>query len=285
MASAKSFDFQELNETVDEIVQDLVCQMCQGFPKPGQPRWYKCSNLHYICQSCVEFKKMDKCSRTCKKKISKNADKVTESILKMKTLKFKCQYCNGRFASQDITFHESECAQRLVPCPFVSNGDVNGCNSEVKFQDVLTHYELSHCKLKEATNGTSRVPVYSGTVSTKERIYRSANKIEAFGKMFLNSAVIRNGIWHDWVVMLGLPSEAKEFVFSVEYKGPKCTHVFLGEVSSVDETFNSIISSGKCSTIGYQAFKTQFMTDDVETDSCKYSYTITIEKLDEETHQ
>ena len=41
MASTKLFDFQELNETVDEIVQDLVCKLCQRFPKPGQPRWYK----------------------------------------------------------------------------------------------------------------------------------------------------------------------------------------------------------------------------------------------------
>ena len=286
MASSKTFDFQELGETVDEIVQDLVCHVCQGFPKPGQPRWYKCSDLHYVCQFCVEFKKVDKCS--CKKKISKNADKMTEALLKMKTMKFKCQFCRERFTSVAITFHVTECTQRLVPCPYVDNKD--GCTSMVKFQDVLTHCESGHKsnkKVIKSENGSLREVTYNGLLSTINRIFRSLRKIEAYGKVFLNSAVVRNGIWYDYVQLLGLPSEAKDFIFSVEYHGTRCTHVFFGEVSSIDEDINSIILSGKCSTIGFQAFKTQFLKDDLERERCKYSYTITIKKLEdeEETHQ
>ena len=281
MASSKTFDFQELGETVDEIVQDLVCHVCQGFPKPGQPRWYKCSDLHYVCQFCVEFKKVDKCS--CGKKISKNPDKVFETILKMKTMKFKCQYCHGGFTSDSLFFHETECTQRYVLCPFVHNE--GGCNSMVKLQNVLTHYELAHRAFMEGENGSARKATYSGTVSTIPAIYRYARKIEAFGKVFLNSAVVRNGILHDYVQLLGSPTEAKDFVFSVEYIGAKCTNAFFGEVSSIDETFDSIISSSKCSTIGFEAFKNQFIKDDLEENECKYSYTITIKKLEEETQQ
>ena len=283
MASSKTFDFQELGETVDEIVQDLVCHSCQGFPKPGQPRWYKCSDLHYICQFCVEFIKVNKCS--CGKEISKNADKVTETILKMKTLKFKCKYCHGGFTSDAITFHETECTQRYVPCPYVNNLD--GCNSVVKLENVLTHYELSHDNLPGVENGSCQVVTHIGTVSTIPSMFRCAGKIEAFGKVFLNSAVVRNGIWHDYVQLLGSPTEAKDFVFSVEYIGSKCTNAFFGEVSSIDEDIDSIILSGKSSTIGFQAFKIQFMKDNLERERCKYSYTITIKKLEdeEETHQ
>ena len=160
MASSRSFDCQELNETVDEMVQNLVCHLCQGFPKPGQPRWYKCSDLHYVCQSCVEFIKVNRCS--CGKEISKNADKVTETILKMKTLKFKCKYCHGGFTSDAITFHETECTQRYVPCPYVNNLD--GCNSVVKLENVLTHYELAHDNLPGFENGSCQVVTHIGTV-------------------------------------------------------------------------------------------------------------------------
>ena len=283
MASAKSSDFQEFNETVDEIVQDLVCQLCQGFPKPGQPRWYKCTDLHYICQVCVESKKVDKCSSLCKKRISKNADKMTETILKMKTLKFKCQYCKESFISEAITVHESECTQRLVPCPYMIIK--NGCSRMVKFQDVLAHCESLHGKINGAMNGSTESVEFNGTSLTIKGFHRLAWKIEAFGKVFLTSAKTKNGTMYEWVQLLGPPSESKDFVFNVEYKGPECTHAFFGKVAPIDETFNSIISSGKCSTVNSEVFMTQFMENDIDSNSCGYSFTITIKKLDEETSQ
>ena len=51
----------------------------------------------------------------------------------------------------------------------------------------------------------------------------------------------------------------------------------------IDETLDLIISRGKCSTIGSEVFKTQFMVDKKKT--CEYSYVITIKNLDEETTQ
>ena len=222
MASARSSNFQAFNETVDEIVQDLVCQLCQGFPKTCEPRWYKCSNLHYICQVCVESKKKDKCSSSCKKRISKNADKMAETILKMNTV-------------------------------------MNGSTVYVEFD-------------------TTR------KLLAKD-IYRWVTKIEAFGKVFLTFAMTKNGTMYEWAKLLGPPSESKDYIFNVEYEGPKCTQAFFGEVASIDETFNSIISSGKCSAINSEVFITQFMENDFDSNSCKCSFTITIKKLDEETSQ
>ena len=275
MAAAKSSDFQKLNEAVDEIVDGLICKICLGFPKPGQPRWYKCSALHYICQSCVESKKFDRC--WCKKKISKKVDKVTETLLKLETLKFKCQFCMESFTSGAITCHEIECTQRLVMCPF----DI--CGKMVKFQDVLSHYDSAHDKIYKVTSGSNQMISYNGLKASNVNYCRNAEKIEAFGKVFLSMSTVKDGIMYDWVQLLGLPSEAADFVFSLEYKGPKTTLAFFGEVASIDETLDLIISRGKCSTIGSEVFKTQFMVDKKKT--CEYSYVITIKNLDEETTQ
>ena len=72
-------------------------------------------------------------------------------------------------------------------------------------------------------------------------------------------------------------------VHRVHHLKPKnlCTHAFFGEVSSRYETFNDIVSSGICSTINFEVFKTQFMEDFIDSeagDSCKYSYAITLKK-------
>ena len=180
MAAAKSSDFQlqEVNEAVEEIVDDLICEICEGFPKPGQPRWYRCSDLHYICQFCVESKKVDKCK--CKKKISKKADKVTETLLKMKNLKFKCQFCKGSFTNEAITSHEVECTQRLVTCPFVNSTET--CGKMVKFQDILSHYDSSHWKIYGYENAMP---------SNHGYFFRPARKIEVFGKVFLSMSMTK----------------------------------------------------------------------------------------------
>ena len=282
MAAAEPLDFLELirlNDTVKEIAKDLVCHVCRGYPKPGQPRWYKCADLHYICQVCVESKKVNKCS--CKKKISKNADKMAETVLKMKTMKFRCQYCKESFTSEAITFHETECTRRLVSCPYAGGT----CGKMVEFQNVLTHCGSVHYVFNEATSGSPYKVTCNYKLSSlpKNRV-RVPNKIEVFGKVFLSFGMVKNGILYDWIQLLGSPLEAKDFVFSLEYKGARSTLAYFGEVASIDETFNSIKSRGKCSSISSELFETQYMVDNAA-NKAEYSYTVTIKKLDEETNQ
>ena len=102
-------------------------------------------------------------------------------------------------------------------------------------------------------------------------------KIKAYGKVFITSSCTLDGIYYQWVKLLGSPSEAKDFLFSLEYKGPKCTHVFLGEVASINETLDEMISSGKCSSIGFTTFKNQFM----EGNTSKYHWSITVKRFGE----
>ena len=80
--------------------------------------------------------------------------------------------------------------------------------------------------------------------------------------------------------MLGSPTEAKDFFFSLEYKGPKTTHAFLGEAASIDETLNAVISE-KSSSIAFQSFYKQFVERGI--DFKKFSGRITFKKLSEET--
>ena len=77
--------------------------------------------------------------------------------------------------------------------------------------------------------------------------------------------------------------EAKDFIFCLEYKGPRCTNAFFGEVASIDDTMDDVISSGKFSSIGFTIFKNQFMENcnDENYATLNYSWSITIKKLDE----
>ena len=283
MASAnpKSVEeFQKLNNALDEIVKTLVCRICMKYPKPGQPRWYKCAMNHNICQACVETKRMVRC--LCSKKIAKAADKVMEAALEMSSTNFKCDHCHTSFAKEDITAHQLECSHQLVPCPHPHlRSAVFKCDQMVKLQNIFsTHYESRHMnnqKLINFPNGSTISMPEGSPKSTCKEYLRYPVKIEAYGKVFLNFAFARDGVFYEWVQLLGSPAAAKDFVFNVEYKGPVSTCAYFGEVASICETYKSIISSGKCSAIGFESFKTQFM----EGNTTKYSWVVNIKKVDE----
>ena len=283
MAYAKSSqDLRELNEAVDEIVEDLVCQMCFNFPKPGQLRWYKCSELHNICQSCVESSKLEICP--CSAKISKKVDKMTESFLKLKTMMFKCQFCFERFTKGALNYHEAECKMRLVPCPYVSDRDGGRfwrfCEEKVKVLEVLSHFGLNHGKIGTQKNGHIYDYSYKARRerSSIQGLSKEPEKIHAYGKIFLSSAQTKDGVFYEWVQILGSPKDADDFMFSLEYEGPHSTHAFFGKVASINEPRESIISSGKCSSIGFETFKTQFMKGN----TCEFSARVTVKKVEDE---
>ena len=96
---------------------------------------------------------------------------------------------------------------------------------------------------------------------------------QAFGKIFISSAESKNGVLYEWLQLLGPTEEAEKFIFCLEYEGECSTHAFFGKVSSIDETQDAIIASGKCSSIGFETFKTQFMMND-----CSYWYRVTIKE-------
>ena len=129
--------------------------------------------------------------------------------------------------------------------------------------------------------------------ATPRNFYPPRKLYQAFGKIFISSAEIKDGVLYAWLQLLGPTEEAEKFTFRLEYQGPWNppydfnTHAFSGKVSSIDETQDAIISSGRCSSIGFETFKTKFMQfpelmmspgNCMNALFCTYSYSVTIKK-------
>ena len=209
--------------------------------------------------------------------ISTKIDKVTEALMKLKTWKFKCRHCFESFAREDFNVHESGCDQRLVPCLVADYNEPNKCSLMVKLVDILPHFESTHQKISVNRSGVTYKSKGHCSKSNLTNFTLSPSKIVAYGKIFIRSAVTRDGVLYAWVKLIGSPSEAKEFMFSLEYTGSRSTHVYMGDVASVDESLDSIITSGKCSAIGFESFKHQFMKGNTS----KFSSSVTVKKIDD----
>ena len=125
----------------------------------------------------------------------------------------------------------SDCTQRLVPCPYAYPN--KPCDERFKFANLLRDLKSKHGKIFVMENGASKTTNGTLTKSGLSQYSILPVKIKAYGKVFITSSCTLDGIYYQWVKLLGSPSEAKDFLFSLEYKGPKCTHVFLGEVASM----------------------------------------------------
>ena len=124
---------------LNQILNDLKCQICQGGPKAGKPRWYKCLQFHDICQDCKETDGNLKCS-SCHTDIPNKRCKFRESVLKMRTVRFKCaneaRGCNEYLEKKEMKVHETECIFRLVQCPNVF------CTKRIVFTKILPHLDF-----------------------------------------------------------------------------------------------------------------------------------------------
>ena len=143
-------------------------------------------------------------------------------------LTFQCDDCSGENS------HDSDCDQRLVPCPYAYPS--YPCRERFTFMNLLRDLEMKHGQIEVMENGaTKQISVYFPV------------KIEAFGRVFMTTSMTRKGVYYQWVKLVGSASEAKDFVFSLECKGSKTTHTFMGEVASIDDnTVKKVISSGTC---------------------------------------
>ena len=154
-------------------------------------------------------------------------------------LTFQCDDCSGENS------HDSDCDQRLVPCPFAYPN--HACRERFTFMNLLRDFEMKHGQIGVMKNG-----------ATKKNSNNFPVKIEAFGRVFITTSMTRKGVYYQWVKLVGSASEAKDFVFSLEYEGFKTTHTFMGEVASIDDTTEEVISSDKCSSIECLLFDVQF---------------------------
>ena len=208
--------------------------------------------------------------------VDQKVDNMSETLLRLKTLKFKCRYCSASFLREDIEIHESGCEQRLVPCPYANfvGFEPYICDQTVNLSNILLHCELVHHRIpvSRMSGQTCTVPI-NNDMKEAESLVLFPAKVEAYGKVFIRTGVTRDGIFYEWVTLIGSPLEAKEFTFRLDYKGSNSVFVYFGKVASMDETLDSIIASGKCSCLGFEPFKNQFMKE-----STTHSSRVTIKK-------
>ena len=258
---------------LNQILNDLKCEICKGGPKAGKPRWYKCLQFHDICQDCKETDGNLTCS-TCHSDIPNKRCKFRESILKMRSVRFKCSNqargCNEYLEKKEMKAHETECIYRLVQCPNAF------CMKKIVLGQLMSHLDFKR-KIKSIKYGektTLYFPVY-------QNIFKNGNfssyplPLECNGIIFLGMCQESKGTFYQWVQMIGSVHEAENFNYTFEYDAKdkfQSKLSYTGKMLSIDSGL------GHCFTTNYKALKSQFMNEDEE-----IIHTITIRNLKEET--
>ena len=90
--------------------------------------------------------------------------------------------------------------------------------------------------------------------------------IEFDGKVFFVVGLVKNNFFYQWIQVLGSAHEAKNYSYTVVYKGQKNSSTpTLSQADqpmlSIDETANSIIENGKCLGICLKYFKKNFLDE------------------------
>jgi len=263
------------SKALTEIRNELVCQICKGHARPGKKHWYRCWDLHPICQDCKL--KSKKCS--CGSGISKEFCRMTEKLLNVVGMKYNCiNTKNGCKEVRDenaLEDHEPECIYRLVPC--LCNSLTHECDCEkVTFHEVihlLENVTLFDLKVKISCDWDSEVILAGVYYYCHPRKFNLNN--QTF--LLLRNVKIEDEVENWWVSILGLPNEAKHFSFTLKFFGPKTTITFEGSVAAIDESFDTLYAAGKCFVIPHKAFIIQFLDEEK-----KYEYSLEIRNLKEE---
>ena len=207
---------EDVNKTVVEIRNDLNCQICQDHARHNNKKWYRCLNLHPICQRCKARKK---CS--CGQPISLEYCKQTEKLLSLKGLNFKCvnasRGCQEILARNALEEHKSVCKYRLVPCPWIAMAGEK-CRAEVTFQNVIQHFEKQHIKLidleptQELTEGMTGKNAFfiPKKISVNNRMFLLCGKTECSIMYRWVYLVDENGKWERLLEIRNLKEEVKD---------------------------------------------------------------------------
>ena len=273
---------EDSSKTMEEIRNDLICQICEGRPRPGKSQWYRCGNLHFICQNCKATK--NKCA--CEKRISKVFCQIIEKLLNVNGLKFNCTNtkhgCQEAFLESALDDHESECIYRLLQCPYVAHADdsesiARACEESFAFKNAFDHYKKHDEDLIKCPNKFRRVEQTEKTLHFYFTMRANGIEIEYDGRIFVNECICLNGIVYYWVYFFGTPNEAKHYSVTMEFYGAKTTNIFKGQVVPIEEFFHDFVKAGKCFSIPGQAFLAQFVNEDLQ-----FEYSLEIKNLKRE---
>ena len=269
------------SKALTEIRNELVCQICKGHARPGKKHWYRCWDLHPICQDCKG--KNEKCSCDGGHTITNEFCKMTEKLLSIDGMKYNCiNTKNGCKEVRDenaLEDHEPECIYRLVPC--LCNSLTHECDCEkVTFHEVIQHYEeemenvtLFDLKVKISCDWDSEVILAGVYYYCHPRKFNLNN--QTF--LLLRNVKIEDEVENWWVSILGSPNEAKHFSYTLKLFGPKTTITFEGSVAAIDESFDTLYAAGKCFATPHKAFIGQLLDEEK-----KHEYSLEIRNLKEE---
>jgi len=275
MASA----FGDMNKVIEN---ELKCHSCGNGPRAGKSRrWYKCPSLHSICEYC-------KCNTgglcKCGKVLSTTHCKMTAELLKLKSMRFKCQNqsrgCQETMVEEAMISHEAECIYRLVKCARID------CKLKVPFHQLLDHMrnnepEKHLYKSYSIMNGEKKEHETKFTKGFKEFRNFFPVYFDVNGGSFFSIAKVQKETFYQWIHFLGSPEEAKNYSYTLEFYGnngaSQRTNVYTNFVIPIDEPSNAVVQSFNCFTMNYQAMAKQFIEEDGT-----HKYSVQIRNLKEE---
>ena len=272
------------SKALTEIRNELVCQICKGHARPGKKHWYRCWDLHPICQDCKG--KNEKCSCDGGHKITNEFCKMTEKLLSIDGMKYNCvntkNGCKEVCDENTLEDHESGCIYRVIPSLCNSLDLECECDGKATFQEVIQHYE----EKENVTLDSKDLKVKytddweNENCLSDEDCYLSPEKFTLNNQTFLLLGKTEDQIVYWWVSILGSPTEAKHFSYTLNLYGPKSTITFQGSVAAIDESFDTLYAAGKCFATPHKAFIAQVVDENSE--NGKYEYSLDIRNLKQE---
>ena len=277
MASA----FGDTSKVIENV---LKCHSCGNGPRAGKSRrWYKCLSLHSICDYCIGLigiMNAGKCQ--CGKELSTTHCKMTEELLKLKSMRFKCQNqcrgCQETMVEEAMISHETDCIYRLVDCPRID------CKMIVPFHELLDHMRNNEpakhlWKSYSILIGEKKKHEFKPMLKEKGALYPVYFDVN--GRSFFSIVIIQKETFYQWIHFLGSQDEAKNYSYTLEFYGnngaSQRTSTYTNFVIPIDEPSNAVVQSFNCFTMNHKAMAKQFIEED---DTFKYS--VQIRNLKEE---
>ena len=260
MASAAKYAKPDFSNVLHE---ELKCFICDNGAMAGKHHWYKCMEGHMICQDCKEVKEMKKCS--CNKSFVKGHCKMTEALLKVDKMRFKCKNlirgCQETMNEEDMIFHQSECIYRLVESPrYLSRCPYDDFEysfhkliDDMKGRDEISEVEI---EMSFQVKTSFDVVLYCFCIMKPVMIVIDGN-------VFFYVMHYRDKMFHSWIYLHGSPLQAKNYSYTLEYKNEENTvssrHV--GKVIPIDESNKAVIEKGNCMVVSDKLFKAEYIME------------------------
>ena len=265
------------NTEISEIIgKELKCYICKSGPKARKNlQGYRFPSMHQICRICRESKTEDVKKCSCGKAISDEYCKMTEAILKSKSIRFMCENqergCQEILDEESMICHEPDCILRLVKCPKIS------CKFKGSFHKLLEHMEEIICYHDEYSRKVDKKWIQKFTLKYFTSVNPMRHNFD--GRVFFSIAKVIGNTFFWWVQVIGSQVEAKNYYYTLEFHGidPEVRTVHTGQVFPIDETSDSITTGYNCLTINIKAMRTQFIDQDEQV-----SYSVSIQNMKEE---